>query len=57
MKEETQIRIKKILEFEKNGETFSIEVHLENVSPERKKQDITDFLEVLYKDAIDELIF
>lgn len=57
MKEKTQIRIKKILEFEKNGETFSIEIHLENISPERKKQDITAFLETLYKDAIDELIF
>ena len=55
MIEKIQKSIKKTLEFEKNGETFSVEVNLVNVSPQIEKQTIKDFLNQLYEDAINSI--
>lgn len=51
VEEKTCRRIKKILVFEKNGETLSVEVSLENVSPLVQKESLSDFLDALYQSA------
>ena len=45
--ERTNRSIKKTLEFEKSGETLSIEITLENVSPD-KSTKIEKLLDTLY---------
>lgn len=40
--------IKKEVTFEKSGETLSVELRLENVSPDIKKEKITQLLDELY---------
>ena len=47
MNERTSRSIKKTLEFEKSGETLSIEITLENVSP-HKSTKIEKLLDTLY---------
>ena len=51
MKEKTTKTIKKSLSFEKSGETFSVEICLENVSPDMKGDAIVSFLDELFKYA------
>ena len=55
MIEKIQKSIKKTLEFEKSGETFSVEVNLIDVSPQIEKQKIKDFLSQLYEDIINSI--
>lgn len=43
--------IKKSLYFEESGETFSVEISLENVSPCVKKDTIIAFLNTLFENA------
>jgi len=47
MLEKTSKSIKKSLNFEESGETFSIEIYLENVSQD--KNTIISFLDTLYE--------
>lgn len=51
MEEKTCKSIKKTLSFEKSGETFSVEVSLENISPLVQKESLLDFLDLLYQSA------
>ncbi len=51
MKERTTKRIKKSLDFEKSGETFSVEISLENVSPDMSMDTIAPFLDTLFENA------
>lgn len=55
MVEKTSKSIKKSLNFEKSGETFSIEVYLENVSQD--KNTIISFLDTLYERIKKEIKF
>lgn len=55
--EKTTKTIKKSLYFEKNGETLSVEIVLENVSPNVKADTIISFLDMLYGRAKEELQF
>ena len=55
MIEKTQKSMKKTLEFEKNGETLSIEVSMVNVSPQSEKKAIKKYLNQLYEDVINSL--
>lgn len=57
MEERTTKKIKKALCFEKSGETYSVEIGLENVSPEVSTDTIISFLERIFKRAKDELQF
>jgi hypothetical protein len=56
MQERTCRKIKKSLHFEKGGETFSVEIGLENVSPEVSKRSLKDYLDSLYKSTLVEVI-
>lgn len=49
MGEKTSRSIKKTLSFEKSGEVFSIEVTLENISPELKCDTVLAFLDTLFE--------
>lgn len=44
--------IQKSLTFDKSGETLSVEIHLK-MSPELKKENLSDFLDTLYQSAKD----
>lgn len=55
MEESTCRKIKKSLHFEGSGETFSVEIGLENVSPKTETKIITPFLETLFENAIKDL--
>ncbi len=55
--ERTTKTIKKSLSFEKSGETFSIEISLENVSPNVKADTIISFLDTIYEHAKENLKF
>lgn len=57
MEERTCRSIKKILSFEKSGETLSVQVILENVPPSTKMDTISPFLETLFQKAIYDLKF
>lgn len=54
MEKRTDKKIKKVLIFEKSGETLSVEICLENVSP---KQNVASYLDALYAEALEELIY
>lgn len=54
-REKTSKSIKKSLSFEKSGETFSIEICLENVSQD--KNTIISFLDTLYERIKKEIKF
>lgn len=51
MEERTIKTIRKTLCFEKRGETLSIEIYLENVSPHVKSDTIIPFLDTLFERA------
>lgn len=51
VEERTCKSIKKSLVFEKSGETLSIEIYLENVSPSTTNETLESFLNVLYEKA------
>lgn len=53
MEEDTRKSIRKSLVFDKSGETLSVEICLKNVSPELKKESLSDFLDTLYQSAKD----
>lgn len=53
--ETTKKTIKKSLSFEESGETFSVEICLENVSPGTKIDTIIPFLETLFVRAKEQL--
>lgn len=55
MAEGTIKTIKKSLSFEKSGETLSIEIGLENVSPNVGVDTIISFLDTLYENAKEDL--
>lgn len=56
LEESTCRKIKKSLHFEKGGETFSVELGLENVSPDISKRRLRDHLSLLYKEVLAEII-
>ncbi len=43
--------IKKSLDFTGSGETFSIELHIENISPQTSKEMINSILDALFDDV------
>ncbi len=49
--EKTTRTVKKSLSFEESGETFSVEISLENVSPNVKTDTIVAFLNTLFANA------
>ena len=51
MQERTCKSIEKSLEFEKSGETLSVEICLENVSPLTSSETLESFLNTLYERA------
>lgn len=57
MEEKTTKKIKKALCFEKSGETYSVEIGLENVSPEVSTDTIISFLDRIFNRAKEELQF
>ena len=57
MTEKTTKKVKKSLHFEESGETFSVELGLENVSPEIKPDTIMGYLDALFERAKERLIF
>lgn len=54
MQERTCRRIKKSLHFEKSGETFSVEIGLENVSPGTENEMVIPFLKTLFEKVIED---
>ncbi len=56
MKEKTSKSVKKTVAFEESGETFSVEIRLENVSPKVSKETILSMLDVMFE-TIKETIF
>ena len=56
MEEGTCRKIKKSLHFEKGGETFSVEIGLENVSPDISNRSLRNHLSLLYEDVLAEII-
>ena len=57
MTENTQKSIKKALFFEKNGETFAVEISIANVPPKRERDTIIRWLDELYVNAKMELCY
>ncbi len=57
MAEKTIKTIKKSLSFEKSGETLSVEISLENVSPNVGMDTIISFLDTLYERTKKDLHF
>lgn len=55
MNEKTCKKIKKTLEFENSEEIFSLEIALENISPELDKKTIMSFLDTIYERLKDEI--
>lgn len=51
MKEGEVKKVKKILEFERSGETLAIEIEMKNVSPTVEQNTISSMLDTLYEDA------
>lgn len=49
MTESTVKIVKKTLQFEESGETFSIEICLKNLSPSTKRDTIIPFLDTLFE--------
>ncbi len=57
MEEKTTKTIRKSLYFENTGETLSVEINLENVSPNAKVDTTISFLDTLYGRTKKELQF
>lgn len=55
MEERTCKKIKKSLYFEKSGERFSVEIGLENLSPEIGDETLISFLKILFENVIKDL--
>ena len=55
MQEKNRKKIKKSIYFENTGETFSVEIGVEDASPETKREMVIPFLETLFKRAIGQL--
>lgn len=55
--EKTTKTIKKSLYFKENGETLSVEICLENVSPDINMDTIISFLDTLFERAKEKLNF
>lgn len=55
MEERTTKKIKKELHFEKSGETYSVEICLENVSPQISTDTSLSFLNELFEHIKKEL--
>ena len=53
--EKTSKIVKKSLYFEESGETFSIVITLENVSPKNKTSVVCTFLRTIFERLIEEL--
>ncbi len=51
MKEKLFKSVTKSLEFEKSGETLSVTIGLENVSPNVSKESISNLLDGIYQTA------
>lgn len=51
MQEHTEKIVKKSVLFENSGETISIQIKLENVSPETNRDALSSTMDVLFKDA------
>lgn len=51
MKESEVKKVKKELEFERRGETLTVEIGIKNVSPEIKQDTISSMLDTLYENA------
>ena len=51
MREGEVKKVKKILEFERSGETLTIEIKMKNVSPTVEQNTISSMLDTLYEDA------
>lgn len=50
MEEKTKKAIKKTIEFKKSGEILSVEVCLDNISPQLSKKGISDVLDELFEE-------
>lgn len=57
MEERSRKTIEKSISFEKSGETISIKICLENVSPNVSAETITSFLDALFEKSKKELNF
>lgn len=57
IEEKTTKTIKKSLNFEKSGETLSLEISLENVSPNISMDTIIHFLNTLFENTKKEIKF
>ena len=55
MEERTTKKIKKSLWFEKSGETYSVEICLENISPQVSTDTLSLFLDKIYDHVKKEL--
>lgn len=44
-------KVRKILEFERSGETLEVEIEMKNVSPAVKQDTISSMLDTLYENA------
>lgn len=49
-------KLKKTLNYEKSGETLSVEISLENVSPDAKKENIISSLNAIFR-SLETMIF
>ena len=56
MEERTLKTIKKTVVFEKSGETLSIEIGMENVSPRENREAVLGVIDTLYHEAKREVL-
>lgn len=56
MQENNQLSVKRSISFEKNGETLSIEIAMENVSTKAVSYQMAGYLDVLYGKCKDEFL-
>ena len=48
MTEKQSYTVRRVLSFEKSGETFSIDISMENISPSLGKESVVGFVDQLY---------
>ena len=51
MQEHTEKTVNKTILFEMSGETISMQIKLENVSPTTKKEALSNAIDILFKDV------